>query len=52
MTKGDRRRLRKAADTATATAVAQGEMMRAAGDVVATGSFYLLSEVDATLRAE
>lgn len=35
MTKGDRRRLRKAADTATATAVAQGEMMRAAGGVVA-----------------
>lgn len=39
MTNGDRRRVRqaasRAADTAAATAVAQGEMMRAAGDVVA-----------------
>jgi hypothetical protein len=35
MTNGNRRRVRQAAETAAATAVAQGEMMRAAGDVVA-----------------
>lgn len=35
MTKGDVRRAQRAAQTAAATAVAQGQMMKAAGDVVA-----------------
>ncbi|MFN3353063.1 MAG: phasin [Brevundimonas sp.] len=52
MTKGDARRARKAAETVAATAAAQGEMLRAAGDVVAARLQILAAGMSDPRRAD